>query len=332
MLLGLLMASALIVGGTAWWWLQQPLSLTAPSVELAVEPGDTPREIAHAWVKAGVDASPWLLYEWFKLSGQSRQIRAGSYELDAGANARDLLRMMVRGDERLSVVKLIEGWTFKRFRAELAQADGLKPTTATLSDAEIMAMLGMPGVPAEGHFYPDTYSYAKGNADLAVMKRALRAMQKHVDAVWALRDPGIPLQNEEQALTLASIVEKETGREADRAMISGVFHNRLRVGMPLQTDPSVIYGLGDQFDGNLRKSHLQADNPFNTYTRTGLPPTPIAMPGKAALLAAVRPADTQALYFVSRGDGSSVFSVTLAEHNRAVNQYQRGQRSARKSP
>lgn len=331
-LLGLALAGALALGGVAFWWLTQPLSLQAPTVELAVEAGETPREVAKAWVDAGVDASPWLLYQWFKLSGQSRQIRAGSYELAAGATPRDLLRMMVRGDERLSVVKLIEGWTFKRFRAELAQAEGLKPTTVRMSDEEIMAALGLPGVPAEGHFYPDTYSYAKGSADLTVMKRALRAMQKHLDAVWAQREPGLTLQNEEQALILASIVEKETGLEADRTMISGVFNNRLRVGMPLQTDPSVIYGLGERFDGNLRKSHLQADTPFNTYTRSGLPPTPIAMPGKAALLAAVRPADTKALYFVSRGDGSSAFSDTLAEHNRAVNQYQRGQRNARKSP
>jgi UPF0755 protein len=331
-LLALVLVAALAAGGAAWWWLQQPLGLAEPTVELAIEPGTTPKDVAKGWVSAGVDAPPWMLYQWFKLSGQSRQIRAGSYELSAGATPRDLLRMMVRGDERLSAVKLIDGWTFKRFRTELAQADGLKPTTAGMRDDEIMAQLGMPGVPAEGHFYPDTYSYAKGNTDLAVMKRALHAMQKHLEAAWAQRESGTTLKNEEDALILASIVEKETGRESDRPMIAGVFNNRLRVGMPLQTDPSVIYGLGDQYDGNLRKVHLQTDTPYNTYTRTGLPPTPIAMPGKAALMAAVRPADTKALYFVARGDGTSAFSETLTEHNRAVNQFQRGQRSARKSP
>lgn len=331
-LLSLIVTAALATGAGAWWWLSQPLRLAAPSIELSVEAGATPRDIARDWVEAGVDTAPWMLYQWFKLSGQSRQIRAGSYELVQGATPRDLLRMMVRGDERLAAVKLIDGWTFRRFRAELAQADGLKQATAGLSDAEVMVQLGEPGTPPEGHFFPDTYSYAKGSTDLAVMKRALHAMQKQLDAAWAQRQANISVKTPQEALTLASIVEKETGRESDRPMISGVFNNRLRIGMPLQTDPSVIYGLGEQFDGNLRRVHLQTDTPFNTYTRMGLPPTPIAMPGKAALLAAVRPADTKALYFVARGDGSSAFSATLAEHNRAVNQYQRAQRNPGKSP
>lgn len=329
----LLALMGLLLAGLIGWWLHQPLRLSAPSIELSVEAGSTPRDIAREWVEAGVDASPWMLYQWFRFSGQSRQIKAGSYELTLGSTPQDLLRMMVRGDERLSAVRLIEGWTFKRFRSELAAAEGLKPSTQGLPDAEIMAMLGAAGVPAEGHFFPDTYSYAKGSTDLAVMKRAMRAMQKHLEASWAQRAAGTPLKTSEDALILASIIEKETGRESDRAMIAGVFHNRLRIGMPLQTDPSVIYGLGDSFDGNLRKSHLQTDTPFNTYTRVGLPPTPIAMPGKAALMAAVRPADTKALYFVARGDGSSAFSTTLTEHNRAVNQYQRSpQRNPGKTP
>jgi UPF0755 protein len=167
--------------------------------------------------------------------------------------------------------------------------------------------------------------YAKGSTDLAVLKRAMRAMDKHLDAAWAQRQPGAALKSAEEALILASIIEKETGRASDRPMISGVFNNRLRIGMLLQTDPTVIYGLGDTFDGNLRRSHLKADTPWNTYTRGGLPPTPIAMPGKAALLAAVQPAKTQALYFVARGDGSSQFSANLDDHNRAVNKFQRGQ-------
>jgi UPF0755 protein len=328
-LLWLALAAALVLAAASSWWLNQPLTLSQPTLELSIEAGSTPREVAKAWSGAGVQASPWLLYQWFKLSGQSRQIRAGSYELSQGATPRDLLRMMVRGDERLSQVRLIEGWTFKRFRAELAQADGLKPATAGLSEAAIMAELGMPGQAAEGQFFPDSYSYAKGSTDLAVMRRALHAMQAQLEAAWAQREADSALRSRQDALILASIVEKETGRESDRPMIAGVFNNRLRVGMPLQTDPTVIYGLGDQFDGNLRRVHLQTDTPFNTYTRSGLPPTPIAMPGKAALLAAVKPADTRALYFVARGDGSSAFSATLAEHNRAVNQYQR---PPRKSP
>lgn len=327
----LLLASVILLGALAAgvaWCLHQPLPLAQATAELSIEQGTTPREVAAQWVEAGVQVPAWALYQWFRLSGQSRQIKAGGYELARGASAVDLLRMMVQGDERLSSVRLIEGWTFQRFRAELRQAEGLKPTTATLSDGDIMARLGLSGLPAEGQFFPDTYAYAKGSTDLAVMRRALHAMQRQMALAWAQRRADLPVQTPQEALVLASIIEKETGRAADRALVAGVFTNRLRLGMPLQTDPTVIYGLGAQFDGNLRKVDLQTDTPYNTYTRRGLPPTPIAMPGKAALLAAVNPEPTQALYFVARGDGSSVFSATLAEHNRAVNQYQR---SARKS-
>ncbi|MDI1259147.1 endolytic transglycosylase MltG [Aquabacterium sp.] len=324
-LLGLLLLAAVACAGTVYWWVHQPLRTHGDDIELAIESGTTPREIARGWVEAGVDASPVMLYQWFRWSGQARQIRAGSYMLEPGATPQSLLRMMVMGDERLAVVKLIDGWTFKRFRAELAQADGLQASTAKLSDAQLMAQLGNPDLSPEGQFFPDTYSYAKGSTDLAVLKRAHRAMQKHLSDAWTLRGPSTscPLSSPQEMLILASIVEKETGLQADRPMIAGVFCNRLRVRMPLQTDPTVIYGMGDEFDGNLKRSHLQTDTPYNTYMRTGLPPSPIAMPGKAALLATVHPAETNALYFVSRGDGSSVFSSTLAEHNRAVNQYQR---------
>lgn len=327
-LLGLVVLASLAFAGAVFWWLHQPLRVHGSDIELAIESGTTPREIARGWVDAGVDASPVMLYQWFRWSGQARQIRAGSYMLEPGATPLSLLNMMVRGDERLAFVKLIDGWTFKRFRAEMAQAEGLKSTTANLSDVELMAQLGSPGLSPEGQFFPDTYSYAKGSSDLAVLKRAHRAMKKHLGDAWTLRGPSnsCPLNSPQEMLILASIVEKETGQQADRPMIAGVFCNRLRVGMPLQTDPTVIYGMGDLFDGNLKRSHLQTDTPYNTYTRNGLPPSPIAMPGKAALLAAVHPAETNALYFVSRGDGSSAFSSTLAEHNRAVNQYQRKQR------
>jgi len=207
---------------------------------------------------------------------------------------------------------------------ELAKADSLKPTTSAMSDAEIMQAIGAPGVPPEGRFFPDTYAYSKGSADVAVLSRAYRAMQRRLESAWAERTPDTPLRSADEALTLASIVEKETGRAEDRSLVAGVFVNRLRSGMPLQTDPSVIYGLGEAFDGNLRKRDLQADTPYNTYLRAGLPPTPIAMPGKDALMATVRPAATKALYFVARGDGASVFSESLADHNRAVNKFQRG--------
>lgn len=306
------------------WWLNQPLALASESVGLSIEQGELPRDIAQGWVKAGVQAPPWALYQWFRWSGDAKRIRAGSYEIGAGTTPRTLLEKMVRGDETLATVRLIEGWTFRQFRAELAKAEALKPTTAGMTDAQLMEAIGSPGLAPEGRFYPDTYAYSKGSADLAVLKRAHRAMKQRVDEAWAARAPDLPLRTPDEALILASIVEKETGAAAERARIAAVFVNRLRIGMPLQTDPTVIYGMGDAFDGNLRKRDLQTDTPFNTYTRPGLPPTPIAMPGSASLRAAVRPEASKALYFVARGDGTSEFSETLAEHNRAVNKYQRG--------
>ena len=319
----LILAAAAMAGGAAWW-LHRPMSLSADSVEVSIELGTSPREIAQAWAQAGVQEPSDFLYQWFRWSGESRKIRAGSYEIGRGVTPIELLNKMVRGDQTLAVVRLIEGWTFRQFRAELAKADSLKPLTAAMTDTELMQAIGAPGVMPEGRFHPDTYAYSKGSSDVAVLKRAYRAMSKRIEAAWLERGPDSPLRSADDALVLASIVEKETGVASDRGKVAGVFINRLRIGMPLQTDPSVIYGLGARFDGNLRKRDLLADTPYNTYTRNGLPPTPIAMPGKAALLAAVRPDSTKALYFVARGDGSSEFSATLAEHNRAVNKYQRG--------
>lgn len=322
-LAALLAVAVLSLAGWIWVQLSQPLPLSTPSIELSIEPGTTPRTIARNWVDAGVQVSPWMLYQWFRWSGKSSAIRAGNYELTAGMSARDLLRMMVRGDERLNTVRLIEGWTFKQFRAELAQANGLKNTIGAMSDADVMAALGEPGALPEGQFFPDTYTFSKGSTDVAVLVRAHRMMRQRLSEAWSRRAADTPLKNQAEALILASIVEKETGRESDRGLVAGVFVNRLRLGMPLQTDPTVIYGMGDQFDGNLHRRDLQTDTPYNTYTRAGLPPTPIAMPGKASLQAAVMPSPTRALYFVARGDGSSEFSDSLSAHNRAVDRYQR---------
>ncbi len=323
-LLIVVVALAAATGASLYVWLHSPLPLRTDTVEVSIEPGTSPRSIAEAWVQAGVQTPPWLLYEWFRWSGEARRIRAGSYEIDRRTTPTSLLGMMVRGDETMAFVRLTEGWTLQQFRAELARAEALKQTTAAMTDAELMAALGDAATPAEGRFFPDTYSYSKGSADLAVLRRAHQAMRRRLDAAWAERAPDTPLRTPDDALTLASIVEKETGQPADRGKVAGVFVNRLRLGMPLQTDPTVIYGLGAAFDGNLRKRDLQADTPYNTYLRTGLPPTPIAMPGRASLLAAVRPDATRALYFVARGDGFSEFSNDLAAHNRAVNKYQRG--------
>jgi UPF0755 protein len=318
------LGAAVAAGAAAMWWLHRPLALRADKVELSIDFGTSPREIAEAWVAAGVDSSPLALYEWFRWSGEARKIRAGSYEIERGTTPRQLLAKLVRGDETLATVRLADGWTLRQFRAELARAERLAPTTAAMSEAQLMAAVGAPGVAGEGRFYPDTYAYRKGSDDLAVLRRAWRAMQQRLDAAWSQRAPDTPLRSADEALTLASIVEKETGVAADRAKVAAVLVNRLRIGMPLQTDPTVIYGLGAGFDGNLRRRDLLRDTPYNTYTRSGLPPTPIAMPGKASLAAAVRPdAGTNAIYFVSRGDGTSEFSETLADHNRAVMQFQR---------
>ena len=313
------------IAGAGYLWLHHPLSLVTPTVDLSIEPGSSGREIAAAVVESGVAINPDLLYAWFRLSGLSRQIRAGSYELNRETTPRSLLDKLVRGEEALRSVTLVEGWTFRQVREALGKADQLKPDSKSLSADDIMQRLGKPGVPAEGHFFPDTYTYSKGSSDMALLLRAMHAMDKRLQAAWSQRDPKSPVKTPEDALILASIIEKETGAPADRTKIASVFSNRLAIGMRLQTDPTVIYGIGAGFDGNLRKKDLQTDTPWNTYTRNGLPPTAIAMPGKAALLASVQPAPTRYLYFVARGDGSSHFSTTLDEHNRAVNRYQRGQ-------
>ena len=320
----LLLMLVALSAAAVFYWLERPLPLAADVVELSIESGTSPKAIANDWVDAGVQSSPWLLYEWFRWSGQSKKIRAGSYEIDRNTTPRGLLNKMVRGDVTLATVRFIEGWTMRQVRSELAKAEGLLSTIAAMSDADVMAALGATGQSAEGAFFPDTYAYNKGSSDLAVLRRAHHVMNKKLAAAWAQRTADLPLQNPQQALILASIIEKETGAAQDRRLVASVFINRLRVGMLLQTDPAVIYGLGLSFDGNLRKRDLQKDTPYNTYTRAGLPPTPIAMPGKASLLAAVQPQPSKALYFVARGDGSSEFSDNLAAHNRAVNKYQRG--------
>lgn len=324
----MLFTAALLLFGAALWWLHEPMSLRlqpgSQVVDLEIEHGTTANGVAEVVVASGADVPVLLLQAWFRLSGQARLIKAGSYEIVPGTSPRRLLSMLVRGEETLKSVTLVEGWTFSQVLQSLQKAEQLTPDTLALSPEIIMEKLGKPGVHPEGRFFPDTYTYAKGSSDLAVLKRAARAMDRRLEAAWTVRSPDTPLKSPDEALILASIVEKETGKPSDRGQIGGVFTNRLRVGMPLQTDPAVIYGLGSQFDGNLRKRDLQQDTPYNTYTRTGLPPTPIAMPGKAALLAAVQPAPTKALYFVSRGDGTSEFSENLDGHNRAVNKYIRG--------
>jgi UPF0755 protein len=327
LLRGLLLALAALVlcaGGSFGWWTAQPLRLAASQVEFSVLPGASLRAAADAAVAGGVHEPGALLGGFFRLAARGRTIKPGDYAVTAGMTPGDLLGRLIRGDRIVLTVTFIEGWHFKQARAALAQAPGLRHDTAQLSGAQIMTTLGRPGVAPEGRFFPDTYHYFRHASDLDILRQSLHEMDQHLAVAWDARAPGLPLKSPNDALTLASLIEKETGRAEDRAEIAGVFINRLRVGMPLQTDPSVIYGLGEKFDGNLRRTDLQTDTPWNTYLRRGLPPTPIALPGQASLLAAVQPAATRALYFVARGDGSSQFSETLDAHNRAVDQYQRG--------
>ncbi len=319
----LLVPLILVLGAAGAWWLWFPISLPQAVAEVSIEPGTSPKEVAAAVAKGGVPVNATLLYLWFRLSGQSRQIRAGSYEWTGQASPWQILRKLVRGDQSSGSVTIVEGWNIRQVREALRKADNLKPESAKLSEAQLMQALERPGVHPEGRFFPDTYTYSKGSTDLAVLRRAMRSMDSHLAAAWEQRNTKVPLRTPEQALILASIVEKETGLLSDQGQISAVFHNRLILGMRLQTDPTVIYGMGARFEGNIRKSDLTTDTPYNTYTRDGLPPTPISMPGKAALHAALHPAPSKALFFVARGDGSSEFSATLEEHNRAVNKYQR---------
>jgi UPF0755 protein len=319
----ILLLALLASAAAVYAWLHRPLSLASDSVEVSIEPRTAPMDAAQAWVQAGVQTDAMWLYQWFRWSGQSRKIRAGSYQIGPGTTPMALLDKMVRGDEVMASVRLLEGWTLRQFRAELARSPHLKPTTSSLSESELMTRLGAAGQSGEGRFYPDTYAFSKGASDLVVLRRAYTHMQRQLQSAWTERKPDTPLQDADQLLILASIVEKETGSAAERGKVAGVFTNRLRLGMLLQTDPSVVYGLGERYDGKIYKRDLLTDTPYNTYTRKGLPPTPIAMPSRAALVAAAQPDPTRALYFVARGNGTSQFSDNLADHNRAVQQFQR---------
>jgi UPF0755 protein len=319
--------AVLCVGGGLWAWTRQPMPLTASRVEFSVPPGASLRAAADAAIAGGVHEPGVLLGGFFRLAARGRTIKPGDYAVTQGMTPVELLGKLIRGERIVLTVTLIEGWNFKQAREALAKAPGLRHDTAQLSGEQIMTTLGRAGVAPEGRFFPDTYHYYRNASDLDILREALHGMDQHLAAAWDARALNLPLQSPDDALTLASLIEKETGRAQDREQIAGVFINRLRIGMPLQTDPSVIYGLGEQYTGSLRRADLQADTPWNTYLRRGLPPTPIALPSQASLLAAVQPAATRALYFVARGDGSSQFSATLDAHNRAVNQYQRGRQS-----
>ncbi len=319
----LLVLLALLAAAGLGYYAYRPLPLPATPFEFSLKQGSSLKSAARDMRQAGLLEHDWAFVWLARLLDKSAQLKAGNYEFEHPVSPLELLEIITKGDVSQSQIRIIEGWTFKELRAALDADQEIKHDTGGLSDMEILQRIGATENHPEGLFFPDTYYFASSSSDLAVFKRAYQIMRQHLQEAWAARAADLPLQNPYQALILASIVEKETGTASDRAMIAGVFVNRLRKGMLLQTDPTVIYGLGDKFDGNLRKRDLLADTAYNTYTRIGLTPTPISLPGAAALQAALHPAQTDALYFVARGDGSSQFSSSLAAHNRAVNQYQK---------
>jgi UPF0755 protein len=314
--------SVAAVGGFQWW-AGQPITSGGANIPFAIAQGSGVAGAAQQMASAGIPINGFLFGVLARVTGKAGQIKAGSYELKPDTTPRRLITQLVRGEFAQESLTIIEGWTFRQMRQAVDAAPNLKHETAKLSDKELLAKVAPDFKAPEGLFFPDTYLFAKNSSDLQIYKQAHEMMIKHLKAAWEKRDPNLPYTDPYQALIMASLVEKETGQKSERSMIAGVFVNRLKTGMLLQTDPTVIYGMGEKYDGKIHKKDLETDTPYNTYTRAGLPPTPIALPGVASLAAALTPAKTEALYFVSRGDGTSHFSANLNEHNKAVNQYQR---------
>ncbi|AQR69637.1 aminodeoxychorismate lyase [Janthinobacterium sp. LM6] len=315
--------AAIGVGGTFVYWAQQPITTDGEAIPFTIAPGSGAHAAGQQIADAGVPIVPILFNMLARIEGKTSKIKAGSYELKPGTTPQRLITQLARGEFAQESLTIIEGWTFRQMRMAMASHAGLKHDTVGLSDKELMAKISPEYVLPEGLFFPDTYLFAKGASEMQIFRQAHAAMIGRLSEAWDKRDPALPYKNPYEALIMASIVEKETGQKSERAMIAGVFVNRLKTGMLLQTDPTVIYGMGDNYQGKIRKRDLEADTPYNTYTRGGLPPTPIALAGAQSLTAALAPARTQALYFVARGDGTSQFSANLPDHNRAVNQYQR---------
>ncbi|KRG65454.1 aminodeoxychorismate lyase [Stenotrophomonas humi] len=324
----LVLLVALAGAAAALLWQRQsgfaatPVTPTQASVTVAS--GDSFTTVLGKLRAAGIDEGQDL--QWQLLARQldaAGKLKVGEYALEPAPTPRELLRNMRQGKVLQYRVTIVEGWNIRQLRAAINRAQPLQHKTTDMSDSELMAALGFAEQHPEGRFLPETYIYQRGDSDLDVLKRAHAAMEKELAAAWASRADDLPLSSPYELLILASIIEKETGLASERPQIAGVFMRRLKMGMRLQTDPTVIYGIGSAYDGNIRKSHLTTDTPYNTYTRAGLTPTPIAMPGRDALQAAAHPAKGDALYFVAVGDGSGahVFSASYSEHNAAVARY-----------
>jgi UPF0755 protein len=324
----LLLLTLATVVWSAWQNLNTPIQQASAGLDYSVEPGASFREIINQLESEGAISNPVGMKIYARLTDKASRIKAGEYQIEGAVTPIELLDILVDGRVRMHQFTIVEGWNFRQLRAALKGADEVLDIRAdTLSDEELMDSIGYPGVHPEGRFLPDTYSFPRGTSDIKFLQRAYRSMQDFLNAAWENRDENLATGTPDEVLILASIVEKETAAVEERPLIAAVFTSRLRVNMRLQADPTVIYGLGESFDGNIRRKHLRQDTAYNTYTRHGLTPTPIAMPGREAIEAVLHPAESEALYFVARGDGTHQFSLTLSEHQAAVDKYQRKLRS-----
>ena len=311
-----------VLGGQLYLFQKNTLPVSTQSPSFLIKSGSNIKSIAQDLTNQGYIEDPWLFIFLAKLKGLETKVRAGEYKLNDQLTPSTLLERFAKGVSIQYKITIIEGWNFKQLLEKLQTVPEIEHTLKGMSHSEIMAKLGHQQTHPEGMFFPDTYRFPKGTKDTDFLDRSFELMQKHLKREWGSRAKDLPIKTPYEALILASIIEKETGVAGERALISGVFMNRLRKNMKLQTDPTVIYGMGDRYDGDIRYRDLREDTPYNTYVHKGLTPTPIAMPGLDSIKAALHPADTAAIYFVAKGDGSHQFSKTLKEHNRAVKKYQ----------
>jgi UPF0755 protein len=318
----LALLAAAVAGAWLYWFANHPITPPRTPFDFTVRSGASVKSVSRKLADEGLFPEGESFWVVARILGKAGAIQAGTYRLDRAMTPLEILAKLKRGEVVLAEILFVEGTTLRQWRAQLAANTNVRQTLAGKSDDEIRTALGIADASPEGWLFPDTYRFAPGTSDLDLLKRAHAAMKKRLAEGWGSRDPNVPLKTPYEALILASIVEKETGTAPERPLIAGVFANRLRKGMRLQTDPTVIYGLGEKFDGDIRKRDLTTDTPYNTYTRDGLPPTPISMPGAGSLAAVMHPADTNAIYFVGKGDGTHHFSATLDEHNRGVAKYQ----------
>tara|TARA_Y100001936_G_scaffold253254_1_gene316856 strand:- start:12303 stop:13304 length:1002 start_codon:yes stop_codon:yes gene_type:complete len=315
----------ILLSGCFYIYVSIPIQLPKIPYEFSIKPGSNLTNVGKQLTEINILPNTWSFILLSRVMDYDSSLKAGNYTLSKSISPIELLKIITTGDVNAKQIKIrfIEGWTFRQFRKKLNAHNGIQHDTLKLSDQDILKLIGANETTAEGLFFPDTYYVAEGSSDITILKKAYDIMQNKLAMEWANANKDLPFDTPYQALILASIIEKETAKDTDRNKISGVLINRLRSGMLLQTDPTVIYGIGEKFDGNLRKKDLKKDHQYNTYTRLGLPPTPISMPGLSSIKAALNPEKTSALYFVAKGNGESHFSNTLIEHNRAVAKYQR---------